>query len=76
MREVQPDPRRLDEALEPIEYAISQDAESSRLVLGTNSASRSPASFRASSRVEGLLHHRMELPGDQMIVTATCPCPA
>ena len=35
MRELQPDPRRMDEALEPIEYAISQDAESFHLVQGT-----------------------------------------
>ena len=35
MRELQPDPRAMDEALEPIEYAISQDAESFHQVQGT-----------------------------------------
>jgi hypothetical protein len=35
MRELQPDPRRMDEALEPIEYAISHDAESFHQVQGT-----------------------------------------
>lgn len=35
MRELQPDPRHQDEALEPIEYAISQDAESFHQVQGT-----------------------------------------
>jgi hypothetical protein len=35
MRELQPDPGRMDEALEPVEYAISQDAESFHHVQGT-----------------------------------------
>ena len=35
MREFQPDIRRVDEALEPVEYAISQDAESFHRVQGT-----------------------------------------
>jgi hypothetical protein len=35
MRELQPDTRRVDEVLEPVEYAIAQDAESFHQVQGT-----------------------------------------